>query len=238
MVVLGCVLALPFVWFGWRIVKRILDERRREAELEAEYALTDAELAELRDLTHTLPARIGKASVAYRALTREALAKLEPGDGSCPVRVDDVVLVKPDQPIGEDRELAVAARTIAEATNALEDGTADKATLAQVRTVARLPSTVIVLAETIKEPIVVGSAYEPGGVAGQAYLFDAETSRIACAAPVVAQSSTEIEYEYSYNPNMPLDDDMKAHAAARGKLEEDLRHNLEQIVSRELRAVP
>ena len=95
------------------------------------------------------------------------------------------------------------------------------------------------LVDTAVSSATGGDTYMPGRLAGNAYLFDVQTGRIVCAAPVVAQNSAEIKVEYQYDPNSPIDQTIREGQAARTELARDLgERNLRARIQGGMHAVP
>jgi hypothetical protein len=63
---------------------------------------------------------------------------------------------------------------------------------------------VVLVARATKKPQALsGNAYEPGEIAGQAYVYDFASGRVVCTAEITAKSSKEIGYVYSDRSDTP-----------------------------------
>ena len=238
-IALGVVAALPFVYGGYRIVKSFRARAAAEAEIEAQFALTDEEHDELTKISREAPVRLAKEAAAWRRLVvPAALAKVQTGEEPCPYNVSGgVIRIAANEPVLADPDLREAAQSSQQLDAALADDHVDKDSLARARRL--VPQTALVLVvDTAVHSQTAGSAYVPGGIAGTAYLIDLDGERVACAAPVVAQNSAEVRIEYEYDPNRAADQLVKRDEAAEAALATDLDGNLLQRIRRELRAVP
>jgi hypothetical protein len=91
----------------------------------------------------------------------------------------------------------------------------------------RLRSDVVVVASRLEHPTKSGaSSFEPGEVAGRAYLYDFAERRVVCAGDVHARSSNTIAYVFESGPTSPASQDQGPRLTA--SLEDDFRVQLEQ----------
>jgi hypothetical protein len=89
---------------------------------------------------------------------------------------------------------------------------------------------VVLVASTWKKPRVTSAtSYEPGEIAGRAYVYDFAARRVACAADVHAASSTRIGYAYATTHDAPSALGRDARLA--DSVDADLRASLERAVA-------
>lgn len=212
-----------------------------------------AELAASRAAHRLLLARetVGRARlVAEREQARFAAAvgaaadaELEPGTEACPIALDTSSassrLVGPRAfPLlvvdAADRDLpspsvAGVLADVRRAEQYLAEGRSAEAVLyanALAAAPARLTADVVVFAHTRKHARRTGdSSFEPGEIAGRAYLYDFRVGRVRCAADVDVKSSSRIEYSYVPGASTPaaLDQGPRLAASLDRDLDEQLR---------------
>ncbi|MBX3192165.1 MAG: hypothetical protein KF819_34570 [Labilithrix sp.] len=93
---------------------------------------------------------------------------------------------------------------------------------------------VVLVAKTSKRPYATSAAgFEPGEVAGRAYLYDFATNRVVCAGEVVATSSKTVGYVFAEHEGAPA---ALGPAASMGDaIDEDIRLQTERAIVEALR---
>lgn len=88
---------------------------------------------------------------------------------------------------------------------------------------------VLLVANAAKKPHAVsGSVYEPGEIAGVAYVYDFAAGRVVCAGEVVAKSSTAIGYVYSDRTDTPPS--LGAVASMDNAIHDDIQRETERAI--------
>lgn len=259
---LGAVIAAPFVFLGWRCYSA---NEKIEAQREAyrkELALSDGERASLRTSIAEARQRLAAAREGWtRAVTREALAAVAPGEGPCPLRLvaptaqaaasyirygsidgnyfgniffRSYPAGEPLRPLDLDEELQQLDKIAAE----LEASTADRNDASRVRDLEDRSLFVVVERET-KAFVTPGpaGAFTPGRLVGTAYVYSYAQQRITCAGALDVQNSESIEFDYSYMEDSVLDKHRREEEAAEATLHRDLAVRVRQALARDLRAV-
>jgi hypothetical protein len=94
----------------------------------------------------------------------------------------------------------------------------------------RLGHEVVFLASTWKKPLARNDdSYEPGAIAGRAYLYDFASGSVICAADVDAASSRTVGYVYNEGQSTPI-----AYGRERSLevyVDEDLAKQLERVIA-------
>jgi hypothetical protein len=88
---------------------------------------------------------------------------------------------------------------------------------------------VVLVARVSKRPYALsGSAYEPGELAGRAYLYDFTSERVVCAGEVRAKSSEAIGYTFSERVDAPVA--LGPTASMGDAIREDIRLQTERAI--------
>ncbi len=258
---LAAVIASPFVFLGWRCYSA---NEKIEAQREAyrkELALSEGERGSLRTSIAEARQRLAAAREGWtRAVTREALAAVAPGDGPCTLRLvapttqaaasyirygsidgnyfgniffRSYPAGEPLQPLDIDEELQQLDKIAA----GLEANTADRNDASRVRDIEDRSLFVVVERET--KPLVTpgpAGGFTPGRIVGTAYVYSYSQQRITCAGALDVQNSESIEFDYSYMEDNVLDRNRREEEAAEATLHRDLAVRVRQALARDLRA--
>ena len=93
---------------------------------------------------------------------------------------------------------------------------------------------VVLVARATKEPRALsGREYEPGEIAGRAYVYDFASDRVVCAGDVEAKSSTAIGYVYSDRSDTPPS--LGPVASMGDAIHEDIRLQTERAIASAVR---
>jgi hypothetical protein len=212
-----------------------------------------ARIAGAREALASARARAEGAQARFEAGVREAIAQdVGPrGDlGACPVTLPPassivrgraafpLLTVRRDELGGRLPSQAVA-EVLADARRAeahLAAGRSEEATLyaRALDRPERFAYDVVLVTEADK-PVraLSGTAYEPGEIAGRAYLYDFASQRVVCAGDVRAQSSREVGYMYSDRDDTPPS--LGPLASMDDAIREDIRRQTEQAIRTALR---
>lgn len=88
---------------------------------------------------------------------------------------------------------------------------------------------VVLVADADKKPRALsGSAYEPGDIAGRAFVYDFASGKVVCAGDVHAKSSRSIGYVYSDRTDAPAS--LGAIASMTDAIREDIRLQTERAI--------
>ena len=110
-----------------------------------------------------------------------------------------IVVVKTGDPDLPSPSVAAVLADVVRAEEHLDNGRFMEGILYAnaLRAQTRLRYDVVVVATTIKHPLRTStSSFEPGEIAGRAYLYDFGQQRVLCAGDVRASSSRQINYAY------------------------------------------
>jgi hypothetical protein len=254
--VMAMVIALPFLWLGWRWYQREAEKDRWAAEQRERNRLTPAERTEYDKLIADLHRNLQSASKSFAEdVTPETLEKIAPGDAPCPLntksKADEIdadlgtkyallteyqiKIFKPGQPPSADN-LETAARRLADLEEQNHSGEPQKYDLATARLLASEMSQVMFVVGERTEPAVLADEYIPGAVRGTAFLYSPAQRKIVCAADINVENASEIKVNYmttTYDPGGSTN----KRAAAQSQLGLDLAQRLNRAIAANMRAV-
>lgn len=168
----------------------IVADTRTQAELEQARFKEEVSAAMARDLL--LPRTSGTFESCPQLSGRLPILVVKPGDDDLPSPSIGAIL----QDLGHAETQLGSDRWV--------EGIARANGLSASERLARLRYDVVVTASTWRRPIhTKEQAFEPGRIAGRAYLYDFSEHRVTCVGDVDASSSKYVEYSYSDQPNMP-----------------------------------
>lgn len=151
-------------------------------------------------------------------------------------------LRKAGEPIGDSRELASREFTLNSIGEKLKSGRAEKHDLRELRELIRMRGTsIIVIAQTQIESFVSsagpGITYKPARITGAAYLYSFAQKRIACAGPLFAENSPQLDFRFSHMKDNYLDETSKRSQSAQKALQRDLEVQIRRALAESLHAV-
>jgi hypothetical protein len=246
--ILGLVIASPFLWVGWHIHERTVEDEKWREEERQRNALTDTEKAELDKLVPDLRRRLQAAGKAFAEdVTPAKLAAVVPGEDPCPVQVPElaaehdaysggVTIMKPGEapkPVG----IQGAAQTlegIAQEIQRADEPT--KSHLSRIRDVADGLGIEVFLVGERTEPLVLADSYVPGRVRGTAIVYSADARRVVCAADIDVENASEVNIEYTTSSYDVTGSSSKREAAT-AELARDLGTRTRKAIRAGLRAV-
>jgi hypothetical protein len=256
MVIMGVVIASPFLWLGWRCRQEHQKKAAWEEEYRQQNRLSDAEKAELDRL---LPELRGKLERAQKAFAEDVTpAKLEtvvPGEDPCgsyrseagqldaklgtryaALAGGSIEKFKIGEPVAVKR-LAGAVRTLdalVEEIKSEDDPT--KSQLSRARSMAKDAEGVVFFVGETSDPVVMADSYIPGTVRGMAFLYSPEARKIVCAAHVEVQNAAEVKVSYTTS-QYDVTGMRSKQAAAQAELQVDLASRMDSAIAQGMRAV-
>ncbi|MFO0577365.1 MAG: hypothetical protein U1A78_25445 [Polyangia bacterium] len=263
--VLGLAL-LPFAWYALQLVLR----SREEAAARAAAQLTTEERTEAEQLLAQAERALKEADAEFGArMTPEALAqiKLDEDGSECPYRlvpptleaahsyvlygsIDmnyfgslSYTLREPGEPIGESSTVAVRRYLLQRIGEALRSGRAEKPQLRELRELASVRGTSIVVLVENRVPAAasssagLGVSYTAGRLTGRAYLYSFAQKRIACAGLIEAVNSPKLDIRFSYTKGNVFDKSSKQQQSAEAALERDMEVQIRRALAAGLHAV-
>ncbi len=205
-----------------------LDSLDASANVAARRAQARAAVAGARSNAWSEQARF--ESVVRAAIRDGVVAR--PDLGACPIRLaiptgfrvrTFPVLVVDSVDVGTSIRSQTVSSVLVDATRGdelLDAGRYEEAALyaAALSSPERLRHEVVLVANKHDKPVATGStSYEPGEIAGHAYLYDFASHAVVCAADVSTKSSGQIGYSYYGAPsaamNSALERDLDRHLA-------------------------
>ena len=251
---LGALLAAPLVYVGYlNCSTRARIDERREARRKSE-ALSERDIAALRELIPSTRAAIEKAKQDFaERVTPEAMAAVATSTRPCPHRIvppteaaatsyirhnsidanyfgnTTYTTVQRDQPIPPTARLESSLETLRWAAEKLAENKATRTQLATVREIARDPGIELwLVVEQAEQARADELTFTPGRITGTAYVYSYRSKRIECVGSVTAKSSETVEFTYRVTGDKKL--------AAEAMLQRDLEMRTRMAIPSSLRA--